>query len=81
MPKRRRIGVLKYLASRSPSPADTAISDRTIKGKREGIIVLAHKSSPFFIYSIAISEFLKKRAKIKQIMAIDAKDEKERLFL
>ena len=33
----------------------TISSDITINGKREGIILVAHSLSPFFIYSIAIS--------------------------
>ena len=37
----------------SPSPLVIIISDITIKGKSEGMTVLAHSFRPFFIYSIA----------------------------
>lgn len=48
----------------APSPLFTISSEITIKGKREGMTVLAHSFKPFFIYSIAISERMRKSRKI-----------------
>ena len=40
-----------------------------MNGKREGMTVFAQSRRPSATYSIAIFEFLKKRAKIKQSIA------------
>ena len=63
------MGALRYLPIKSATPDEIMTSDSTIKGKREGMTVLAQSKRPSVTYSIAIFEFLKKRAKIKHSIA------------
>ena len=64
MPNTHRMNREKSRPKASPAPLDTSSSEITMKGKREGITVLAQRDSPRPMYSTAASEL--RRTKMKQ---------------